>query len=97
MTLIPDQDFFFNLLLAIFRNSFMAIECSLVCNSGTEELFDGNSLNWRSVGKFCGHNQLFPIPSSGRWLTINFRTTSYNQDKGFKLHYNFTTPVIRKY
>ncbi|XP_052280310.1 low-density lipoprotein receptor-related protein 12-like isoform X2 [Dreissena polymorpha] len=58
------------------------------------ELFDGDSTNDNSIGKFCG-SAFAPISSTQRFLTLNFVTDESNAFRGFELFYNFTDHVIR--
>jgi len=60
------------------------------CFSDYIELFDGRTIQYGSMGRYCG-DMLTPISSSQRYLTIHFVTDNENQYSGFKLHYNFTS------
>ncbi|WAQ96492.1 CUBN-like protein, partial [Mya arenaria] len=65
----------------------------IACNYDWLELFDGNSTNSTSLGRFCG-STFRPISSTQRFLTLNFVTDGSTQQRGFKLFYNFTDHVV---
>ncbi|XP_052777589.1 membrane frizzled-related protein-like [Mya arenaria] len=66
----------------------------IACNYDWLELFDGNSTNSTSLGRFCG-STFRPISSTQRFLTLNFVTDGSTQQRGFKLFYNFTDHVVK--
>ncbi|XP_052282981.1 cubilin-like isoform X2 [Dreissena polymorpha] len=64
------------------------------CSYDYLQLFDGDSTNDNSLGKFCG-NVFAPISSRQRFLTLNFVTDGSHGFRGFELFYNFTDHVMR--
>ena len=60
------------------------------------QIFDGPNPNSTSIGKYCG--QTFnPVSSSGRFMTLVFVTNYGTQAAGFKLHFNRTHTLTRKF
>jgi hypothetical protein len=51
------------------------------------EVFDGNSIRSKSIGKFSGSNQPATLISSSNSLTVNFKTDGSNVQKGFSAKY----------
>lgn len=64
------------------------------CYGDYVELYDGDSVSSRSMGRYCG-NTFNPVTSTGNSLTLKFVTDGYTQYQGFKLFYNFTNQIIR--
>ena len=73
----------------------MILSYSFSCSYDYLQLFDGDSTNDNSLGKFCG-NVFAPISSRHRFLTLNFVTDGSHGFRGFELFYNFTDHVMRK-
>ncbi|XP_060603556.1 bone morphogenetic protein 1-like [Ruditapes philippinarum] len=69
------------------------IEDDPACAFDYLEIFDGNSTQSPSLGKYCG-GIFNPISSTQRFLTMQLITDDSTQLQGFKLFYNFTTQVI---
>ncbi|KAH3873470.1 membrane frizzled-related protein-like [Dreissena polymorpha] len=69
------------------------VEADPSCGYDYVELFDGDSVNAPSLGKFCG-SVFKPISSTQRYLTLIFVTDDNQQQTGFVFFYNFTTEVI---
>jgi len=70
--------------------------CYCSCSFDYLEIFDGSDVGAPSMGRFCG-DKFASISSTQRFLTLQFTTDGSAQMSGFKLHYNFTEEVIRKY
>ena len=58
-------------------------------------LYDGPNVNSSLLGKYCG-STFNPVSSSGRFLTLQFITNTYQQEKGFELRFNWTHTTISK-
>ncbi|KAH3738368.1 hypothetical protein DPMN_045002 [Dreissena polymorpha] len=71
------------------------LESDPSCSYDFVELFDGDSINAPSLGKFCG-SVFNPITSNQRYMTINFITDDNEQHTGFTMFYNFTSQVIHQ-
>ncbi len=56
-------------------------------NNDFVEIFDGNSVNHQSIGKFSGSSKPANLISSSNWLTVYFRTDGDNVYKGFSAKY----------
>lgn len=63
------------------------------CYGDYVQLFDGDSMKSKSLGKFCG-SSFNPISSTTNKLTLQFVTNGYTQYQGFRFFYNFTDHVI---
>lgn len=62
------------------------------------EIRDGKFHYSHLIGRFCGRNE-FPsqITSTGRYLSLRFKSDENNQYKGFKVVYSFIDkPMIGK-
>ncbi|XP_052282982.1 low-density lipoprotein receptor-related protein 12-like [Dreissena polymorpha] len=75
-------------------NTFHLEGSGVSCSYDYLELFDGDSTNDNSIGKFCG-SAFAPISSTQQFLTLNFVTDGSHTFRGFELFYNFTDHVIR--
>ena len=67
------------------------LESSCSSSSGYNEDYvrirDGSSTTSTSLGKFCGSTKPQPIVTSGRYATVQFKTDSSLQYKGFYMIY----------
>lgn len=58
------------------------------CNYDHIEIFDGDSSNARSLGKYCGSKTPRPILSSGNTMFMLFYSDASVQRKGFLAQYS---------
>ena len=71
----------------------LSIEEDGNCVNDYVKLFDGESEQDTSLGKFCKTTVPPPITSSGPFVRIQFVTDAFGTDKGFHLTYN-TVPSV---
>ncbi|XP_028390639.1 matrilin-2-like [Dendronephthya gigantea] len=71
--------------------SFFSLEYSSSCQYDYLDVYDGNSMYARKLGRFCGQQLPRKLWSSGSKLFIVFHTDGGVQKQGFVLNYTSTT------
>ncbi|KAM3869984.1 inactive serine protease PAMR1 [Diretmus argenteus] len=66
-----------------FRFMMLSLEFDHSCRYDYVEVRDGDSINSRVIGRFCGNNRPAPIQSSGNSLHILFVSDGYKNFDGF--------------
>ncbi|XP_053382040.1 CUB and sushi domain-containing protein 1-like [Mercenaria mercenaria] len=69
------------------------LEAETSCGHDSLEVYDGNSVQSPSLGKYCNGSPLCTISSTHRFLTIRFKSDSQVTGHGFDLHYYFMDTV----
>uniref|UniRef100_A0A3Q2YTH2 Inactive serine protease PAMR1 n=1 Tax=Hippocampus comes TaxID=109280 RepID=A0A3Q2YTH2_HIPCM len=77
-TIQVDQPFTIEL-----RFMMLSLEVHHSCRYDFVEVRDGDSINSRVIGRFCGNNRPAPIRSSGNSLHIHFESDGYKNYDGF--------------
>ena len=52
------------------------------------EIYDGPTTQAPKLGRFCGHNKPPVISSSGRYITVVFRSDQSVNEVGFSFKYS---------
>ncbi|XP_077566372.1 inactive serine protease PAMR1 [Stigmatopora nigra] len=65
------------------RFMMLSLEVHHSCRYDFVEIRDGDSVNSRVIGRFCGNNRPAPIMSSGNSLHIHFESDGYKNFDGF--------------
>ncbi|XP_057693859.1 inactive serine protease PAMR1 isoform X2 [Corythoichthys intestinalis] len=65
------------------RFMMLSLEVHHSCRYDFVEVRDGDSINSRVIGRFCGNNRPAPIKSSGNSLHIHFESDGYKNFDGF--------------
>lgn len=71
----------YNFLLARFM--MVSLEFHHSCRYDYVEVRDGDSINSRVIGRFCGNNRPAPVQSSGTSLHVLFVSDGYKNFDGF--------------
>ncbi|XP_062317947.1 inactive serine protease PAMR1 [Osmerus eperlanus] len=66
-----------------FRFMMLSLEFDHSCRYDYVEVRDGDSINSRVIGRFCGNNRPAPIQSSGNSLHVLFVSDGYKNFDGF--------------
>lgn len=74
---------FFNTDLPTNRFMMLSLELHHSCRYDYVEVRDGDSINSRVIGRFCGNNRPAPIQSSGNSLHVLFVSDGYKNFDGF--------------
>lgn len=75
--------YLFILVLHAHRFMMLSMESHHTCRYDYVEVRDGDSLNSRVIGRYCGNNRPAPIQSSGNSLHILFVSDGYKNFDGF--------------
>lgn len=67
----------------ILRFMMLSLEFDHSCRYDYVEVRDGDSINSRVIGRFCGNNRPAPIQSSGNSLHVLFVSDGYKNFDGF--------------
>lgn len=66
--------------------SFLAFSVSCYCKDAVK-LYDGQGMNTKLLGKYCGSSKPVPMFSSGRYMLVRFVSDSSTVDSGFEARY----------